>query len=40
MVVADVVVAELELIDYWNCWKKPELLRKLDVDVDGVENSF
>ena len=40
MVVGDVVFVELELIDCWNCWKKPQLLRKLDADVDEVEKSF
>ena len=33
-----VVVVELELIDCWNCWKKPELLMKPGVDVDETEN--
>ena len=39
MVVIDVVVVELELINCWKCWKKLKLLTKLDIDVDGVENS-
>ena len=38
MVVANVVVVKLELIDWLNCWKKLELLKKHGADVDGIKN--